>query len=150
MAEPACQSRFERLMGIADQYARHLSGGRTRHLPQGVLLLEREGKLHTVVLGGSQHELARMTRELVLRHRVTSAALILSLPTIEGGDEDDRLYILGESAEGEVDERRYRVRSGFGRRRLIPLDAVGEAGAAGLADGYRPFFLRRAISLLSG
>ena len=148
MTESACQSRFERLMDIADRYARHLSSDREKRLPGGVLLLERDGRLHTVMVEGSHRELAATARELVSRHRVTSAALILSVPAAVSDEAGDSIYVLGESADGAVAERRYRVQPGFRRRRLTPM-APDESMAVRriVAQTFRPLFSAGAVHL---
>jgi len=133
-------------MEIADRYARHLSNDREKALPRGVLLLEREGQLHTVVFDGSHREFAARARDLVSRHHVTSVALIVSMPAAPPEADGDSLYILGESVHGAVAERRYRVQPGFRRRRLAPM-APDEnvVHRRTVARMFRPIFTAGAV-----
>lgn len=144
MVQSACLSRFERLMEIADRYARHLSGDREKEMPPGVVLLERDGKLHTVVFDGPPDELAATTRDLVVRHHVTSVALIVKFDAPSDAGAADSLYVFGETAEGDTDERRYRVQSRFRRRRLTPLAAADDDRPA-MTRAFRSLFVKHAV-----
>jgi len=146
MTQSACQSRFEQLMEIADRFARHLSGDREKDLPPGVLLLERDGQLHTVVFDGTHRELAATARDMVTRHHVTSVALIVTVKASQPDESSDTLYVLGETAEGSVAERRYRVQPVFRRRRLLPVapdEAVDDRRA--VLKAFRPLFVPGAV-----
>lgn len=148
MMQAVCQSRFEQLMEIADRYARHLSGNPEKAMPPGVVMLERDGKLHTVLCDGSPRELAATTRDLVVRHHVTSVALIVRVEAAtpaSGPTVGDSVYVFGETAEGASEERRYRVQAGSRRHRFAPLPPADD-GAPDITQTFRSLFGKYAVN----
>jgi hypothetical protein len=125
---------LRRLMAIADRYARKLVAGAAP--PPRVLLLERGGELDVVMLDGPARDAAASVRRLLERHRATSAALMVELRGLPNGPVEGAFCILGETVEGAMEERRYRMRPCGRGRRLTPL-----AGGAFEVEGLlRPLF----------
>jgi hypothetical protein len=85
----------------------------------------------------------------VARHHVTSVALIVAVNASAPGESADTLYVLGETAEGASDERRYRVQQSFRRRRLLPLvPGEGDDERQTVARTFRPLFVAGSVGAL--
>ena len=125
---------LQRLMVIADLYARKLAAGAG---PPRVLMLERDGELEVVVLDGPDRDAAAEARRQLAQRRATSAALLFQGEATLGDAVHTVFCILGETDEGATVARRYRVRPIGRRRRLTPLPV--DEGLA-IEEVFRPLF----------
>src|SRR5215212_5996662 len=99
---------LQQLMAIADRYARTLVANAGP--PSTALLIERAGELDIVLLVGQDRATAAQVRRLLAQHQATSAALLVETRLTSGDATHPGVCILGEAADGTIDERRYRVR----------------------------------------
>jgi len=111
---------LQALMAIADRFARRLA--MVPGTPVAALLLERAGALDIVMLDGEGRDVIPHVRLLLAQSGATSAALLLEVPAASMATIDAGFWIIGESIEGMVARRRYRVRP-CGRRRRLTLSA---------------------------
>jgi len=106
-AQAPSMDELQRLMDLADRYAHRLVS--VADSPPGVLLLVHPGDLDVIMLDGPDFDVRGIPRFLA-RHRPTSAALVMVAETTLWGA-DGLVLVVGETSEGQRDERRFRVRA---------------------------------------
>jgi hypothetical protein len=111
-------AELRRLMDLAERYARRLVAAADP--PPGVLLLAQEGDLDVVALDGPDPDVRTVPRLLATR-RPSSAVLVAAAEGALGGTEVDVVFLVGETSDGQRDERRFRVRACGRTRRLTRL-----------------------------
>jgi hypothetical protein len=122
-------------MTIADRYARRLASGASS--PAAVLLVERAGELDVVVLDGEGYDVIPQVRLLLGRSGATSSALLVELPDPSAGITRAGFWILGESLDGAMVRRCYRIRPCGRARRLTALPDGDDPDVEGQ---FRPLF----------
>jgi hypothetical protein len=112
------EADLQRLMDLADRYARHLV--MAADSPLDVLLLVQHGDLEIVTLDGPRSD-TRVLPRLLAQRQASMAVLLVDTDGTIDGRTDHRFSIVGETLDGLREERHYRVRSCGRTRRLTRL-----------------------------
>jgi hypothetical protein len=111
-------AEFQRLMDLADRYARQLVA--TADAPPGVLMLVTGSDLDVVTLDGPDADVRSLPR-LLAQRRPTSAVLVATDGSLLADLSDRLVVVVGETIDGQRDERRFRMRACGRTRRLTRI-----------------------------
>jgi hypothetical protein len=112
---PPAATELQRLMLLADRYARRLIS--SAGAPADALMLVHHGALDVLPLDGAVHVTALVCR-LLAQRQASSAVLMLTGGEACDGPAAHAYHIIGETADGLRDAWHYRVRRCGATRRL--------------------------------